>query len=55
MSLYDPALLYWYGLKAWANFGLKKYDQAIDWPAGRSRSIQITSRSCTSFLSRRSP
>ena len=31
MSLYDPALLYWYGLKAWANFGLKKYDQAIDW------------------------
>ena len=31
MSLYDPALLYWYGGKAWANFGLKKYDQAIDW------------------------
>jgi adenylate cyclase len=31
MSLYDPALLYWYGLKAWANFGLRKYDQAIDW------------------------
>ena len=20
----DPALLYWYGIKAWANFGLKK-------------------------------
>jgi adenylate cyclase len=31
MSLYDPSLLYWYGGKAWANFGLKKYDQAIDW------------------------
>ncbi len=31
MSLHDPALLYWYGLKAWANFGLKKYDQATDW------------------------
>jgi adenylate cyclase len=31
MSLYDPAVLYWYGIKAWAYFGLKRYDQAIDW------------------------
>ena len=31
MSARDPSLLYWYGLKAWANFGLKNYDQAIDW------------------------
>jgi hypothetical protein len=31
MSQYDPALLYWYGLKAWAYFGLKQYNQAIDW------------------------
>jgi TolB-like protein/class 3 adenylate cyclase/tetratricopeptide (TPR) repeat protein len=30
VSPYDPALLYWYGLKAWANFGLKSYDQAIE-------------------------
>ena len=28
MSLYDPALLYWYGIKAWANFGLKRYEVA---------------------------
>jgi adenylate cyclase len=26
----DPSLAYWYGGKAWANFGLKRYDQAID-------------------------
>jgi TolB-like protein/Tfp pilus assembly protein PilF len=31
MSEHDPALLYWYGLKAYAYFGLKQYDQAIDW------------------------
>jgi tetratricopeptide (TPR) repeat protein len=31
VSPYDPALLYWYGLKSWAYFGLKQYDQAIDW------------------------
>ena len=24
------ALVYWYGGKAWANFGLKNYDQAIE-------------------------
>ena len=29
-SPYDPALAYWYGGKAWANFGLKNYDQAIE-------------------------
>ena len=29
-SPYDPALAYWYGGKAWANFGLKRYDQAIE-------------------------
>ncbi len=29
-SKYDPALAYWYGGKAWANFGLKRYDQAIE-------------------------
>ena len=37
-SPYDPALLYWYGSKAWANFGLKHYDQAIEWAR---RSIAI--------------
>ncbi len=26
----DPALVYWYENKAWANFGLKNYDQAIE-------------------------
>ena len=26
----DPSLTYWYGSKAWANFGLKRYDQAIE-------------------------
>jgi tetratricopeptide (TPR) repeat protein len=26
----DPELAYWYGDKAWANFGLKRYDQAIE-------------------------
>jgi tetratricopeptide (TPR) repeat protein len=30
-SPYDPYLLFWYGGKAIANFGLKRYDQAIDW------------------------
>ena len=30
-SPYDPGLPYWYGNKAQANFGLKRYDQAIDW------------------------
>jgi adenylate cyclase len=29
-SPHDPSLAYWYGGKAWANFGLKRYDQAID-------------------------
>ena len=29
-SPYDPSLAYWYGGKAWANFGLKRYDQAIE-------------------------
>jgi adenylate cyclase len=26
----DPGVGYWYGNKAWANFGLKRYDQAIE-------------------------
>jgi adenylate cyclase len=26
----DPSLVYWYDSKAWANFGLKNYDQAIE-------------------------
>jgi tetratricopeptide (TPR) repeat protein len=26
----DPALNYWYDSKAWANFGLKNYNQAIE-------------------------
>ena len=30
VSPYDPALAYWYGGKASANFGLKSYDQAIE-------------------------
>jgi adenylate cyclase len=30
MSPYDRGLPYWYGGKAAANFGLKRYDQAID-------------------------
>jgi adenylate cyclase len=30
-SPYDPSLQYWYGDKASANFGLKRYDQAIEW------------------------
>ena len=29
-SPYDPGLRYWYGVIAWANFGLKRYDQAIE-------------------------
>ena len=29
-SPYDPELVFWYGDKAWANFGLKRYDQAIE-------------------------
>ena len=29
-SPYDPSLQYWYGDKAWANFGLKRYGQAIE-------------------------
>ena len=28
---YSPSLVYYYGGKASANFGLKNYDQAIDW------------------------
>jgi adenylate cyclase len=27
---YDPEVAYWYGIKAWDNFGLKRYDQAIE-------------------------
>jgi tetratricopeptide (TPR) repeat protein len=34
----DPALVWWYKNKAWANFGLKNYDQAIEWAR---RSIAI--------------
>ena len=30
VSPYDPALGFWYAGKAWANFGLKRYDQAIE-------------------------
>jgi adenylate cyclase len=30
-SPYDPLLVLLYGGKAWANFGLKRYDQAIEW------------------------
>jgi tetratricopeptide (TPR) repeat protein len=26
----DPMLVVWYGSEAWANFGLKRYDQAIE-------------------------
>ena len=29
-SPHDPELAFWYGGKAWANFGLKRYDQAIE-------------------------
>jgi tetratricopeptide (TPR) repeat protein len=29
-SPYDLGLAYWYGGKAWDNFGLKRYDQAIE-------------------------
>ena len=29
-SPYDPSLASWYGGKAWVNFGLKNYDQAIE-------------------------
>jgi tetratricopeptide (TPR) repeat protein len=27
----DPLLVHWYGGKAWAYFGLKQYDKAVDW------------------------
>ncbi len=30
-SPHDPGLAYWYGGKAVANFGLKRYDLAIEW------------------------
>jgi TolB-like protein/class 3 adenylate cyclase/Flp pilus assembly protein TadD len=30
-SPHDSSLVYWYGGKAFANFGLKRYDQAIEW------------------------
>ena len=30
VSPHDRGLPYWYGGKAWANFGLKRYDQAIE-------------------------
>jgi tetratricopeptide (TPR) repeat protein len=42
MSPSDPSLAYWYDSKAWANFGLKNYDQAIE--AAR-RSIVINPKS----------
>jgi adenylate cyclase len=29
-SPYDPLRVHFYGGKAWANFGLKRYDQAIE-------------------------
>jgi adenylate cyclase len=29
-SPHDPTLNYWYDSKAWANFGLKRYDQSIE-------------------------
>ena len=38
----DPSLVYWYDSKAWANFGLKNYDQAIE-AARRSIAINPTS------------
>jgi TolB-like protein/tetratricopeptide (TPR) repeat protein len=38
LSPYDPSLVWWYENKAWANFGLKRYDQAVE--AAR-RSITI--------------
>ena len=41
-SPYDPAQVYWYDSKAWANFGLKNYDLAIE--AAR-RSIAINPNS----------
>jgi adenylate cyclase len=41
-SPYDPAQVYWYDSKAWANFGLKRYDLAIE--AAR-RSIAINPNS----------
>src|SRR5262249_21215254 len=31
VSPHDPLLVHLYGGKAWANFGLKRYDQAIEW------------------------
>jgi tetratricopeptide (TPR) repeat protein len=37
-SPHDPSLTYWYDSKAWANFGLKRYDQAIE---SARRSIAI--------------
>jgi tetratricopeptide (TPR) repeat protein len=27
----DPSLVWWYENRAWVNFGLKNYDQAIEW------------------------
>ena len=30
-SPHDPSRAHVYGGKAWANFGLKNYDQAIEW------------------------
>jgi tetratricopeptide (TPR) repeat protein len=38
LSPRDPALAFWYGGKSWAYFGLKQYDEAIDWAR---RSIAI--------------
>ena len=52
-SPYDPGLASWYGGKAWANFGQKRYDQAG--LARRSPSIRITSIIFMRPLWRRSP
>ena len=54
-SPYDPAQLYWYGGKAEDNFGLKRYDQAIEL-ARKTIAIQsnyVPGRICS--LWRRSP
>jgi adenylate cyclase len=31
LSPHDPSLAFWYQMKTTAYFGLKQYDQAIDW------------------------
>ena len=54
-SPYDPWLAHFYGGKAWANFGLKHYDQAIEWAR---RAIAINPNIASIFMRslwRRSP